>query len=125
MLVNSLKFGSKLASTFSSSNPESPVPGHNVVLMANHGFTTLGTSIKQAVYRAVYTQVNASVQTNALIIRAAAVTLRHNTYGEMTHLGAAARAGSAAMNDATQDRPWALWVEEVKTCGLYKHEGRS
>ena len=41
LLVNSQDFGSVLAEKFS--------PDHNVVLMANHGFTTVGTSIRQAV----------------------------------------------------------------------------
>lgn len=47
LLVNSVAFGSALAKQFSRAG--SSMQDHNVVLMANHGFTTIGTSIKQAV----------------------------------------------------------------------------
>jgi ribulose-5-phosphate 4-epimerase/fuculose-1-phosphate aldolase len=126
MLVNSVKFGEGLASKFSNiGSPDLAVPDANVVLMANHGFTTLGTSIKQAVYRAVYTNINASVQTNAMSIRSAASNgaLLYPTYS-MRFLDERQVKGSLKLNDASQDRPWELWVAEVKTCALYKHEGR-
>jgi hypothetical protein len=121
MLVNSVKFGSSLASTFSS--PFSKSPEHNVVLMANHGFTTLGTSIKQAVYRAIYTQVNASVLTNAITLRNAAIGAGVNVEGEVRYLNAEQTVGSLKMNEASQDRPWRLWVREVEACGLYESLG--
>ena len=123
MLVNSVKFGSSLASTFSAS--DAPSPEHNVVLMANHGFTTVGTSIKQAVYRAVYTHVNASVQTNAITLRNAALGAGVGVEGELRFLNAEQVKGSLKMNAASQDRPWGLWVEEVKACGLYRHQDSS
>jgi len=120
MLVNSVKFGSSLASAFSTSETSSPE--HNVVLMANHGFTTVGTSIKQAVYRAVYTHVNASIQTNAITLRNAAIGVGVGVGGELRYLNTEQVKGSLKMNAASQDRPWALWVEEVRACRLYKHE---
>jgi ribulose-5-phosphate 4-epimerase/fuculose-1-phosphate aldolase len=123
MLVNSCKFGSSLASTFSTSTSSSP--DHNVVLMANHGFTTIGSSIKQAVYRAVYTHVNAAVQTNALTLRASAIGAGVGVEGEMRYLNAEQVKGSLKMNEASQDRPWKLWVEEVEACGLYKNNSKS
>jgi ribulose-5-phosphate 4-epimerase/fuculose-1-phosphate aldolase len=123
MLVNSCKFGSSLASTFSTST--STIPDHNVVLMANHGFTTLGTSIKQAVYRAVYTHVNAAVQTNAITLRNAARGAGVDVQGEMRYLNTEQVKGSLKMNEASQDRPWKLWVEEVEACRLYKNESRA
>lgn len=121
MLVNTQKFGASLASTFSTSASASSTPNHNVVLMANHGFTTIGTSIKQAVYRAVYTHVNASVQTNAITLRNAAIGAGVSVEGEMRFLNEEQVAGSLKMNDASQDRPWGLWVEEVETCRMYEH----
>ena len=123
MLVNSCKFGESLASTFSASTSE--IPDHNVVLMANHGFTTIGTSVKQAVYRAVYTQVNATIQTNAITLRNAAIGAGVGVEGEMRYLNAEQVKGSLKMNDASQDRPWKLWVEEVEACGLYKNESKT
>ncbi len=121
MLVNSCKYGLGLATTFCSVS-DSQSPDHNVVLMANHGFTAMGTSIKQAVYRAVYTHVNAGVQTNAITLRNAAVGAGIGVEGEMRYLNAEQVKGSLKMNDASQDRPWKLWVEEVEACGLYKKE---
>lgn len=115
MLVNSSKFGAELASKFSL--PGSPFQTHNVVLMNNHGFTTVGTSIKQAVYRAVYTHVNAGIQTNALMIRSAA-GVKADAQG-LRYLNEAQVKGSLEMNHASQDRPWGLWVREVEACPLY------
>jgi ribulose-5-phosphate 4-epimerase/fuculose-1-phosphate aldolase len=43
-------------------------PGHTVVLMRRHGFTTQAESIKMAVYRAIYTKINAKAQTQAMAI---------------------------------------------------------
>ena len=92
--------------------------------MANHGFTTLGTSIKQAVYRAIYTQVNASVLTNAITLRNAAIGAGVNVEGEVRYLNAEQTVGSLMMNEASQDRPWGLWVREVEASGLYKSLGK-
>jgi hypothetical protein len=47
LLVNSVAFGSALAEEFSRAG--SSTQDHNVLLTANHGFTTIGASIKQAV----------------------------------------------------------------------------
>jgi ribulose-5-phosphate 4-epimerase/fuculose-1-phosphate aldolase len=123
MLVNSCRFGDNLASKFSSSGAGDL--DHTVVLMANHGFTTVGTSIKQAVYRAIYTQVNATVQTNAITLRNAALGAGVGVEGELRYLNAEQVKGSLKMNDASQDRPWKLWIEEVEACGLYKNESKS
>lgn len=115
MLINSSKFGAELALKFSS--PGSSFQDHNVVLMNNHGFTTVGTSIKQAVYRAVYTHVNAGIQTSALTIRGAA-GVKSDAQG-LRYLNEDQVKGSLKMNDASQDRPWGLWVKEVEACPLY------
>jgi hypothetical protein len=129
MLVNSAHFGSHLASTFS--HPSSPSLAHNVVLMRNHGFTTIGISLKQAVYRAVYTHVNASVQSNAIILRnafqgvsgAAGGELKYlSEGGELRYLDEEQTRGCMRMNDESQDRPWGLWVREVQANGLYVNE---
>jgi hypothetical protein len=121
MLVNTSHFGSSLASTFSSS-PDSSTQDHNVVLMTNHGFTTVGTSVKQAVYRAVYTHTNAGVQSTALILRNAAIGAGVGVKGEVRYLDERQAKGSLKMNDSSQDRPWGLWVKEVEACPLYKRE---
>lgn len=130
MLVNTKKFGSALASAFSEQK-SSELHSHNVVLMANHGFTTIGTSIKQAVYRAVYTHKNAGIQSNAIILRNGAMGADPNSADPsgadsridrpgITYLSAEQVNGSLKMNDASQERPWALWVREVEVCPLYR-----
>lgn len=99
--------------------------------MTSHGFTAVGTSIKQAVYRAVYTHVNAGIQTNALLIRNASMNLNPSsasaaaTLGEMKYLSEEQVTGSLKMNDASQDRPWVLWVKEVEACPLYSKSSKA
>jgi hypothetical protein len=146
MLVNNQRFGSALAAKFSSSSllDEKKEHDYNVVLMANHGFTVVGSSVQQAVYRAVYTRINASVQTQALMLRSAAFALSGSGtisnfssgigksgmgdeggagLGEMRFLDKKEQSeGCMKMNDGSQDRPWGLWVKEVKACALYEIE---
>lgn len=68
-----------------------------VVLMRGHGCTAVGISLREAVYRAVYTEVNARLQSDALRL------------GPVTYLNAA-EAKAAASAVATQvDRAWDYW----------------
>jgi len=123
LLVNTVSFGSSLASSFSSS--KSTTLDHNVVLMANHGFTTVGTSIKQAVFRAVYTHQNAKVQSDALLIRSAYQATSGGPSirgGKLRYLGTEQVAGGLSLGEATQERPWGLWVRQVETALLYVNE---
>ena len=125
MLVNSERFGSHLASVFSK--PGSSSLDHNVVLMRNHGFTTVGTSIKQAVYRAVYTHVNANVQSNAIMLRGAFNGISgvfDPPNGKLNYLNEEQTVGCMLMNDSSQDRPWGLWVREVEANPLYVNEAK-
>lgn len=148
LLVNNQRFGSALASHFSSPSPSAEEEeshdhdhdhdtthkhDHNVVLMSNHGFTTLGTSVSQAVYRAVYTHINAGIQSQALMLRSSCL---NGVFGKGHGTGAARgewglddmrfldteelKEGCTKMNDASQHRPWEMWVREVKMNPLYK-----
>jgi ribulose-5-phosphate 4-epimerase/fuculose-1-phosphate aldolase len=65
MLVNNSHLGSGLAQKFGG---EGSGPEHSVVLMRRHGFTTHADSVEKAVYRAIYTKINAKVQTDALAV---------------------------------------------------------
>ena len=132
--MNSERFGSHLASKFHRS--DSTGPSHNVVLMKNHGFTTVGNSIKQVVYRAVYTHVNANVQSNAITLRNAhlgtqaqaaelSVKALVDLGGELTYLDEEQTVGCMQMNDSSQDRPWGLWEREVEVCPLYVNEAKN
>ena len=72
-----------------------------VVLMRGHGSTVVGGTVRQAVFRAVYTEVNAKLQSEALRL------------GPPIFLTAAEAAAAAATNDGQIDRAWNLWLEEV------------
>lgn len=74
-----------------------------VVLMRGHGSTAVGTSIALAVYRAIYTEVNARLQADAL---------RLGPVNFLTPEEAAAAAETnAGANVLT--RIWNLWKSEA------------
>lgn len=75
---------------------------HPAVLMRGHGSTVVGSTLRQAVFRAVYTEVNAKLQAVALGL------------GEVTYLTDAEAAAAAAANDSQIDRCWALWLHEAE-----------
>jgi ribulose-5-phosphate 4-epimerase/fuculose-1-phosphate aldolase len=128
LLVNSHKLGAALAAKFvkrrhEGDPPVPPGPNYNVVLMQNHGFTTFGNSIQQAVYRAVYTHINAGVQSTAIMLRNAQLGIQAK-YGytetrDLKYLTPEQSIGCQLMNDVTHERPWRLWVREVEACSLY------
>ena len=68
-----------------------------MVLMRGHGFNTVGTSIKQALSRAIYAEVNARILTEALKM------------GSVVYLNEIEAAKIAATNDASIDRSWEIW----------------
>ena len=69
--------------------------------MRGHGSVAVGTSIKQAVYRAIYTEVNAKLQLESMKI------------GTIEFLTDAEAMATAGMADQHLDRPWALWKEKA------------
>ena len=71
MLVNTVRLGASLAEAFGNVDGSNE-PQRNVVGMKRHGYTTFGKDIATACYRAIYTLVNAGIQTNATILQAAA-----------------------------------------------------
>jgi HCOMODA/2-hydroxy-3-carboxy-muconic semialdehyde decarboxylase len=73
----------------------------SAVLMRGHGSTVVGNSIEQAVYRAIYAEVNARLQIEATQL------------GQVTYLSAGEARKAADMNDTVLSRPWELWVREV------------
>jgi Class II Aldolase and Adducin N-terminal domain len=118
MLVNNSTFGSALASHFASSE-SSTSPDHTVVLMRRHGFTTQAQSIETAVYRAIYTKINAKAQTDSLAVLT-------NYWGEEKMFDAGDLSlteeqcsGCSMMNEQFQEKPWKFWVKEVENRGMY------
>jgi hypothetical protein len=102
--------------------------------MRRHGFTTHGPDIETAVYRAIYTKINAEAQTGAMLTRNAfANTLGKSSWGsgkdvwkekfDFEPLTEEMCKGCDRMNTGTQDKPWKLWVKEVEEKGLYVNKG--
>lgn len=73
-----------------------------MVLMRGHGSTVVGTSLQQAVYRAVYAELNAKLQ------------LQSTALGEVRFLSD----GEAELTDTSSDvhlgRSWQLWVNKAR-----------
>ena len=92
MLVSNGRLGVALAAAL---GPRS------AVLMRGHGSTVVGSSLEQAVYRAIYAEVNARLQIQAIAL------------GEVTYLNSKEAANAAATNDTQLARAWELWARSV------------
>lgn len=92
LLISSQALGESLATTLGKAN---------VALMRGHGSVTVGTSIKQAVYRGIYTESNARLQSEA------------SRFGEITFLTEAEAQATSDMNDQHLDRPWEMWKRDA------------
>jgi HCOMODA/2-hydroxy-3-carboxy-muconic semialdehyde decarboxylase len=68
-----------------------------LVLVRGHGDTVVGATLKQAVFRAIYTETNAQIQMDALRLG-----------GEVTCLSATELARNPHEIDH-MDRPWEIW----------------
>ena len=88
MLIRNATLGQSLAATMGN---------HSVVLMRGHGSVAAAQSIRHVVFRAVYTEVNARMQAEAMKL------------GSPTFLNSEEAAAAAKTNDALVDRPWDLW----------------
>jgi ribulose-5-phosphate 4-epimerase/fuculose-1-phosphate aldolase len=77
---------------------------HSVCLMRAHGSVAVGPSLAMAVFRAVYTEVNARVQT--------AATLMSNG-GRVAGLNADEASLADAVNQGAGMRAWDLWRKQV------------
>ncbi|KAF7846296.1 hypothetical protein BT93_L4656 [Corymbia citriodora subsp. variegata] len=151
LLVTNQHLGAALAAGFSpstlisktnnvimsylSSAPSQPTafPTNPTVLMRGHGFTCVGTTIEEAVYRAVYTCTNAKIQTTSLLLQGGFNTAmlgekmgREDAHKvrleEIKYLSERECKDAWEANKANASRPWKLWCAEVKASGLYKNE---
>jgi ribulose-5-phosphate 4-epimerase/fuculose-1-phosphate aldolase len=89
MLVNNAALGKSLAETLG----DKPV-----VLMRGHGDVTVGPTVKMAVFRAYYTDVNARLQAQAIALG-----------GEPNYLTPGEGVKADQTNFAVMDRIWNLW----------------
>jgi ribulose-5-phosphate 4-epimerase/fuculose-1-phosphate aldolase len=117
LLVRNTRLGGSLAAMFGEKPGETGTPKHVVVLMRGHGFTVLGQSIQDSVMRACYAQKNATIQTTALITRAA----EPGPQGPIKYLSESEIEATEKMASLTGARPWGLWTREVESCGLYRN----
>ncbi|MDB5849352.1 MAG: aldolase [Rhodoferax sp.] len=92
MLVSSSYLGQALARSLG---------GKSCVLMRGHGSTVVGTSLEQAVYRAIYAEINAKLQ------------LAAHGLGPITFLNEEEAQLAAAANDTQIPRSWNLWVQRL------------
>lgn len=88
LLVRNRELGAALARSLA---------GAAAVLMRGHGSTVVGVSLRQAVFRAIYTEIGAKLLMEALNL------------GTPTFLTPAEAAATANANDAQIDRAWDLW----------------
>jgi ribulose-5-phosphate 4-epimerase/fuculose-1-phosphate aldolase len=68
-----------------------------VVLMRGHGCTVVGSTVRHAVFNAVYTEISAALQSDAMRL------------GAVTYLTREEADAAAACNAAQIDRSWELW----------------
>ena len=100
MLVVNMDQGRDLASTLGQ---------NRVALMRGHGCAVAGATLRQAVFTAVYLQVNAKLQTQAL-----------NLSGEVQYLspGELARTQEMLAQEVGLDRAWEYWARRADRTGI-------
>ena len=91
MLVTSPEIGKTLATTLADKA---------VVLMRGHGATVVGTSLREAVFRSIYTMINARLQPTAIDL------------GEPTYLASEEAKLTDELHHAVLDRPWEYWLKK-------------
>ena len=74
----------------------------NCVLMRGHGMTVVGDSVQEAVFRAIYTEMNARLQLQAETLE-----------GPIQFLSETEGKRSTEANRGTLERPWELWKQKA------------
>lgn len=88
LLIRDRSLGASLADSLGNDN---------VVLMRGHGATVTGPTLKQAVYRAIYVEVNARLQADALRL------------GPIEYLTPEEANAAREATEGQVERPWQLW----------------
>ncbi|KAH9829769.1 class II aldolase like protein [Teratosphaeria destructans] len=124
-----LQKSTNLLKTFITSSPASApdFPTHPVVLMRGHGFTAVGADIRDVVFRAVYTCVNARVQRDALLMQGTWNLGRGGGEGEkalqeVQYLSEREVRDARAGVGVSTGRPWGMWCAEVARGECYRNE---
>ena len=135
---NISKVGGIIKNYITASQPvPAAFPPCPVVLMRGHGFTNVGRTIEEAVFRAIFTCKNAQIQTTSLLMQGTfnlgAIAKQFGAKEGSTEQ--APQEGIRYLNErevgdswtqmqGTVERPWGLWCEEVRSVGLYKNAVR-
>ena len=93
LLITSGKLGAALADTLS----DGPA-----VLMRGHGSTVVGSTLRQTVFRAVYTEIGARLQMEAMKL------------GPVTYLTEEETIGTTKTISTQYDRSWLLWLKAAR-----------
>lgn len=88
MLITNGKLGAALARSLGQAS---------VALMRGHGNVVVADSVQLAVYRAIYTEINAELEAEA------------RRLGPVNYLTAGEAAGATAVNNVNFGRAWELW----------------
>jgi ribulose-5-phosphate 4-epimerase/fuculose-1-phosphate aldolase len=94
MLIRTRGLGAALAGALGSAP---------FALMRGHGSVAVGSTIQQVVYRSIYAEVNARLQSEAMRL------------GSVTYLNDQEALNASRTNDSVIDRPWGLWKKREKT----------
>ncbi|HET9626892.1 MAG TPA: class II aldolase/adducin family protein [Kofleriaceae bacterium] len=94
MLVRNAELGKLLAKTLGA---------HPAVLMRGHGAVIVGRDIQQAVFRSVYTEMNARLQGQAMALG-----------GKIVYLDADEAHKAADASNELRGRAWELWLHKLK-----------
>ena len=81
----------------------------NCVLMRGHGMTVIGDGVPEAVFRAIYTEMNARLQLQASQLE-----------GPIEFLSEVEGRRSQVANRGTIERPWELWKKDALGRGAKK-----
>jgi HCOMODA/2-hydroxy-3-carboxy-muconic semialdehyde decarboxylase len=95
MLVKTPELGKALARTLGA---------HPAALMRGHGAVIVGRDVQQAVFRSVYTEMNARLQGQAMALGA----------GKVIYLDSDEAKKSEETNSALVGRSWELWLRKVR-----------
>ncbi len=97
LLITSNKLGAALADSLG----QGPA-----VLMRGHGSTVVGGTLRQAVFRAVYTEIGARLQMEAMRL------------GPVTYLTEEETIGTTRTISTQYDRSWFLWLKSARNSAM-------
>ena len=125
MLINNPRLGAALADAFSTPahniTKNNTQPDYTLVLQRGHGFSTVATSIEQAVYRAVYTSWNAEVLATGVEVQETVVG-RKTLGGGLKYLTAKEAMDCGPMEASGLIKDWTLWVAQTLADPLYHND---